>query len=173
MWHFGLDSLASDVLIGSAALLLVLASLRDLATRMVPNGIPLALTAVGILLSALEGRLVWALLAGLIVFSFAFLCWRMRWIGGADVKMLGAGAVLVPPTAAASFVLATGVAGGVLAVIYLLARHFVAAPPPAGTAARRGNVLVRAWRAERWRIHRGCPLPYACAIACGALMMLR
>ena len=154
-------------------LLLVLASLRDLATRVVPNGIPLALAVVGVAESTLQGRLIGAVLVGALVFGFAFLCWRMRWIGGADVKLLGAAAILVPPPAAVSFVLMTAVAGGVLALVYLLARLIVAAPPPAGTAARRGSLLARAWRAERWRIHRGCPLPYACAIACGTLLMLR
>lgn len=173
MWQHGIIPVATSLLLGLAVLLLVLASLRDIATRIVPNGIPLALAAVAIADSALQGRLLWGLLAGVLVFGFAFLCWRMRWIGGADVKMLGAAAILVPPTATASFILVTALAGGLLALVYVLARFVVAAPAPAGSAARRGSLLARAWRAERWRIHRGCPLPYACAIACGTLLMLR
>jgi hypothetical protein len=27
-------------------------------------------------------------------------------------------------------------------------------------------------RVERWRINRGCPLPYACAIAAGVVYMV-
>lgn len=173
MWQHGIIAIATSLLLGLAVLLLVLASLRDLATRIVPNFFPIGLALVGIAESALEGRLLLALVAGVLVFGLTFLCWQMRWIGGADVKMMGAAAMLVPPTACANFVLATGVAGGVLGLVYLLARRLIAAPPPAGTAARRGSLLARAWRAERWRIHRGCPLPYACAIACGTLLMLR
>ncbi len=173
MWQHGIISVATSLLLGLAVLLLVLASLRDLATRIVPNMIPLALAAIGLADSALQGRLLLALLAGALVFGFAFLCWQMRWIGGADVKMLGAAATLVPPTACASFVLATGVAGGLLGLLYVLARRLIAAPSPAEAAAHRGNLVSRVWRAERWRIHRGCPLPYACAIACGTLLMLR
>jgi prepilin peptidase CpaA len=33
-------------------------------------------------------------------------------------------------------------------------------------------LLARALRVERWRIHRGGPLPYACAIAAGGLFIL-
>jgi prepilin peptidase CpaA len=175
MWQHGIIPVATSLLLGLAVLLLVLASLRDLATRIVPNAIPLALAATGLAESALQGRLLLALFAGLLVFGFAFLCWQMRWIGGADVKMLGAAAILVPPTACASFVLATGVAGGALGLFYLIARRLIAAPAPcpAGASAHHAPLLTRVWRAERWRIHRGCPLPYACAIACGALLMLR
>ncbi len=173
MWQHDPMHLLTILLLGVAVLLLVLASLRDLATRIVPNSFPLGLALVGIAESVLAGRLVLALLAGALVFALAYLCWQMRWIGGADVKMLGAAAILVPPGACASFVLATGVAGGVLAIVYLLARRLVRPPVPTDAAVRPAGLLARAWRAERWRIHRGCPLPYACAIACGALLMLR
>jgi len=173
MWQHDTVSIVAGMLLGLAVLLLVLASLRDIATRIVPNGIPLALAAVGIADSALHGRLALGLIAGVLVFGFAFLCWRMRWIGGADVKLLGAAALLVPPTAVASLVLATAVAGGLLGLLYLLARRLIAAPPSRGAAARHASLLARVWRAERWRLHRGCPLPYACAIACGTLLMLR
>ena len=173
MWQHDIVPVSSFVLPGLAVLLLVLASLRDIATRTVPNGIPLALAAIGIADSALQGRLVLGLIAGVLVFGFAFLCWRMRWIGGADVKLLGAAALLVPPTSVASLVLATAVAGGLLGLVYLLARRLIAAPTSRGTGARDVGLLARVWRAERWRLHRGCPLPYACAIACGTFLMLR
>ena len=173
MWQHTLLPLATGVLLGAAVLLLIVASLRDIATRIVPNFIPLALAAVGIALSAVQGRLPWGIATGALVFAFAFLCWRKGWIGGADVKMAGAAAILIPPASAASFVLATSLAGGVLAVIYVAIRFLTVAPVPARPDSRRDTLVVRVLRAERWRIHRGCPLPYACAIACGALLMLR
>ena len=121
----------------------------------------------------MEGRLLWGLVSGIVVFALAFLCWRMRWIGGADVKMLAAAAILMPPAATASFVLDTAVAGGLLGLLYLLARRLIPAPRPATrVAGRQAGLLARVLRAERWRIHRGGPLPYACAIALGALFIL-
>ena len=173
MWQHSLVPIASGALLGVAVILLVLESLRDFATRIVPNRIPAALTVIGLLLATLHGRLPWALAGGAVVFGFSFLCWRMRWIGGADVKMLGAAAVLVPPMAVANLVLATALAGGLLAVGYVIARTLLAKPTAPGPDPRHDSLIRRVLRAERWRIHRGCPLPYACAIACGTLLMLR
>ncbi|MDE2006809.1 MAG: prepilin peptidase [Rhodospirillales bacterium] len=173
MWQHAIVPIATGALLGAAVLLLILASLRDIATRIVPNAIPLALAIIATLLAAFEGHLGWGLFSGALVFAFAFLCWRMHWIGGADVKMAGAAAILVPPASAASFVLATSLAGGALAVVYLVMRTLTAGPSPVRVDARHDSLIRRVLRAERWRIHRGCPLPYACAIATGALLMLR
>ena len=173
MSHDRLLPLAADALLAAGFLLLIAASVRDFATRIVPNFIPLALACVALAFSAVEGRPLWALLSGAVVFVLAFLCWRMRWIGGADVKMLAAAAMLMPPAATANFVLDTAVAGGVLGLIYLLARRLIPAPRPGlAKAGPRPSLLARVLRAERWRIHRGGPLPYACAIALGALFIL-
>ena len=173
MWQHQLLPLASGALVAVAVLLLVLASLRDFATRLVPNRIPLALGAIGLILALLHHRLLWSLAGGVAVFAFTFLCWRMRWIGGADVKMLAAAAMLMPPAATANFVLDTAVAGGVLGLVYLLARRLVPAPRPGlDRLNHRASLFARVLRAERWRIHRGGPLPYACAIALGALFIL-
>ena len=173
MWQHQLLPFASGALVASAVLLLVLASLRDFATRLVPNRIPLALGAIGLILALLHHRLLWSLAGGVVVFAFTFLCWRMRWIGGADVKLLTAASLLVPPVAVASLVLATALAGGVLALIYLIVRALLAKPARHHPDPLHDSLIRRVLRAERWRIHRGCPLPYACAIACGTLLMLR
>ena len=173
MWQHQLLPLASGALVAVAVLLLVLASLRDFATRLVPNRIPAALGAIGLILALLHHHLLWSLAGGVAVFAFTFLCWRMRWIGGADVKLLSAAALLVPPVAVASLVLATALAGGVLAVVYLIVRALLAKPARLHPDPLHDSLIRRVLRAERWRIHRGCPLPYACAIACGTLLMLR
>ena len=173
MSHDRLLPLAADALLAAGFLLLIAASVRDFATRIVPNFIPLALAFVALAFSAVEGRLFWGLMSGVVVFALAFLCWRMRWIGGADVKMLGAAAMLMPPAATANFVLDTAVAGGLLGLLYLLARRLIPAPRPG--LARQGprpGLFARVLRAERWRIHRGGPLPYACAIAAGFLFVV-
>jgi len=90
------------------------------------------------------------------------------WMGGGDVKLMGAAAVLVPPPLVPMFVAALSIAGAVLALMYLAARPLMPAP----ARQRPRGLLARACRAEQWRISRGGPLPYACAIASGFLFVI-
>jgi prepilin peptidase CpaA len=103
-----------------------------------------------------------------LVFVVAVLCWFRGWLGGGDVKLLGAAALAVPVTGVASFILGVGMAGGVLALLYLLARRLV----PAARVSTPGSLAARVWRAECWRIRRGGPLPYGVAIAIGGVLTL-
>ncbi|HUB10737.1 MAG TPA: A24 family peptidase [Acetobacteraceae bacterium] len=161
-------SLLTSGLVFAGAGLLLSAALHDFAARTVPNGLTAVLAFVGIALRALAGSLLPGLLVGVIVFVLAAVCWRRGWMGGGDVKLLAATALVVPPALALSFVTAVALCGGVLSLGYLLAPRFVAPP---GTE-RPHSLLARAVRAERWRIRRGGPLPYACAIAAGGLIIL-
>ncbi len=108
------------------------------------------------------------MVAGLVVFVLAAICWRRGWMGGGDVKLLAAAAIAVPPSLVLSFITAVALCGGVLALLYLVAGRMVAPPP----ASRPRSLLARALRVEQWRIRRGGPLPYACAIAAGGLFIL-
>jgi prepilin peptidase CpaA len=159
----------SDMLMVLAAALLVLAACLDILTRLIPNAIPLALAALGLALRVVDGSWPWALLAGGIVFALALMCWLRGWMGGGDVKLLGACALLVPPASVFSMVTLVGMAGGALAFVYLAARHLVPRPTPLPAARRPHGFLGRALRAERWRLSRGAALPYAVAIAIGSL----
>ena len=147
------------------AALLLLSCLYDWALRIVPNFIPLAIAVSGAVLRALSGNLATGLLAAAIVFFLAAVCWRRGWLGGADVKLLGAGTLLAPPASACGFVLATCLSGGVLALVYLLLGRLVAPPGPRAASA---SLLQRIVRVERRRLQRRGPLPYATAIAFGA-----
>lgn len=159
----------SDTLTIAAAGLLVLAACFDILTRLIPNSIPLALAALGLGLRLIDGSWPWALLAGGIVFAIALVCWLRGWMGGGDVKLLGACALLVPPLAVFPMITTIGIAGGVLAFIYLVARRVVPRPAPLPATLRPRGFLGRALRAERWRLSRGAALPYAVAIAIGSL----
>ena len=53
------------------------------------------------------------LLAGLLVFLAGAFCWRRGWLGGGDVKLLAATAVLVPPSLVVNLLLDVALAGGV------------------------------------------------------------
>jgi len=163
-----------EILLGGlAALLLGTAGICDLATRTIPDRIPLALILLGVAAQLDAGRLGVALLVAFAVFGLAALAWRRGWMGGGDVKLLAACALFLPPARVPGMLLATALAGGVLAGIYLFLRRVVTSPPGARASrppARR--FLARALRAERWRIARRGSLPYANAIAAGALFVL-
>jgi len=167
MLHDCLPLLTPALTIAAAGLLLVAAA-RDIMTRTVPNWMPLALAAVGATLAAANARLAWGLGFGLIIFVLCVVCWKRGWMGGADVKLLGAAAIAIGPSDAETFLVAVSLFGGLLALVYLAGRFVM--PRPAGK--RPNRMLPRVLRIEAWRIrHRG-PLPYACAIAAGSLFVL-
>lgn len=143
--------------------LLAAASAHDLAARTIPGLTCVAIALLGLLARDLAGELAPGVAAAGAVFAGAFLCWRRGWLGGGDVKLLGATALAVPPASVPALLAATAIAGAWLALAYLAARRFVTAP---GGPRPRG-LVARALRAERWRIARGGPLPYAVAIALG------
>jgi prepilin peptidase CpaA len=133
----------------------------------------LAIACFGVAAALAGGRLTISLALGLCVFIAAAICWRRGWMGGADVKLLGAIAIVLPPGVMAMFAVAMSVSGAFHAVIYMLARGMVTPPPPLPAhEQRRRPLLLRALRAERWRISRGGPLPYACAIAFGFVFVV-
>ncbi|MEA2737421.1 MAG: prepilin peptidase CpaA [Acetobacteraceae bacterium] len=147
--------------------LVLAASLHDIATRTIPNGLAVAVAAAGIATSAAGGYLFGSVLAATGIFVLSALCWRRGWMGGGDVKLLGAAALGMPASSIFTFVVAVAIAGGVLALFYVVARRLL----PFRTPSRPAGLVSRAARVERWRISRGGPLPYACAIAAGVLFV--
>jgi Flp pilus assembly protein protease CpaA len=150
---------------GAGALLAAL--LYDLGWRLIPNAVPAVVAGAGLLLRTTEGREAvihaGAVFAGVALLMLAV--WRAGLLGGGDVKLAAAASLFVPPPGVATFLLATALAGGVLATSFLLARPLLPVrirPAPRGAALPR-----RLARAEAWRIRRGI-LPYAAAIAAGA-----
>lgn len=152
----------------ASSLLLLVAGVCDIVTRRVPNGVPAVLCAVGIVLRIQSGDLIAGLGAAFAVFVLAFVCWRRGWLGGGDVKLLAGTALLVAPARVPGLLLAVALAGGVLAVVYVLLRAML--PDPDG--ARPTMRLLRILRIEQWRIRRRAPLPYASAICAGVVFML-
>lgn len=114
----------------------------------------------------LDGKLIPGLETGLTTFILAAFCWRRGWMGGGDVKLLGAVALGITPSLLPEFISAVALAGGALSLLYLAAKRFVPQPQYGAPPAR---LIRRILRIEGWRIHRGCPLPYACAIAAGTM----
>ena len=165
-------SLLTSALILLSAGVLLAATMHDIAARTIPNWTACALAPLGIALRAVAGDLPTGLLAGLVVFVTAAVCWWRGWLGGGDVKLLGALAIVVPPGEVLPFIAAVSLAGGVLAAAYVIARRLSVVPASPAPAAGRRGWASRVLRVERWRIRRGRPLPYACAIAAGFLFII-
>ncbi len=157
------------VLAVTALVLLVLAAVHDAATRTVPNWIAAALASLGIAIRILDGQALPGFAAAGLILCGCVLAWLGGWLGGGDAKLAAAFALVAPPGQVAAFVLATTLAGGVLALLYIALRRIV--PPP--TPGRRLGMLPRCLKAEAWRISRGGPLPYAVAIAAGGFYVLQ
>jgi Flp pilus assembly protein protease CpaA len=147
-------------------LLLLYVATIDVATRLIPNQICLALALLGI-----AGQLgnpmqvAQSLIAAAILFLLLFFIHMRGWIGGGDVKLLVALAIGLPLTGVIQLLTITALAGGVLALVHLMMRLL---PYPKLVPA--GSSLVRrVYAVERWRHLRQAPLPYGVAIACGGI----
>jgi prepilin peptidase CpaA len=163
-------TILSWALTAAAVALLVCAALHDLAVRTVPNLISAGILVVGVGLRLIDHSLLESLGVAGFCFIVLALAWRARFIGGGDVKLWSATVLLIPPYWQAEFLFVYRVllGGGVLAVLYISLRFVVHRPRP----SRAGSLLRRAMRAEAWRICRRGPLPYAFAIASGAIFSL-
>jgi prepilin peptidase CpaA len=161
------------VLAIGAAGLLVYAALHDLAARTVPNWLPIALLLLGLCARLSDHTLFSGLIVAGCTFVVLFVIWLLGAMGGGDVKLWAATVLLIPPLLQPEldFFLRVVVFGGVLAVLYLSLGLFVSKPK----GAHGGGLLRRLLRAEAWRISKRAPrapLPYACAIASGAIVTL-
>lgn len=156
---------------------LVWAAWSDIATRRIPNWVCVAVGVLGFGLRLQAGWVgaMWSLLAALALFAVLVFAHARGVMGGGDVKLAAAAALALSPPDIYGFVVATSLAGGVLAVLHLLLRRVLAEPVAVGRAPgiRAGDsVLRRVFRAEHWRIRRRGPLPYGVAIAAGGIWVL-
>ena len=166
-----LGLLHTGLLAASVALLLG-ASLNDVAVRTIPDQILLGILTIGVTLHLIDGALMSALVAAVAVFALGALCWRCGWLGGGDAKLLAACALLVQPARVPQLVLATALAGGVLACLYLALRRMTTYWRIPAHAGGSHTLAVRVCRAEWWRARRRGSLPYGCAIAAAAMFTL-
>jgi prepilin peptidase CpaA len=117
----GWSSLLSSGLVLASIAILLAAALHDIVARTVPNWMAATLAALGLVLQVLHGHPLTGLAAGLAVFMVAAFCWRRGWLGGGDVKLLGAAAIAVPPGDVVNFIVAVTLTGAALALAYLAA----------------------------------------------------
>ncbi|HET6607329.1 MAG TPA: prepilin peptidase [Rhodopila sp.] len=150
---------------------LLLAALNDIATRLIPNCLPIALAVLGVATRLMTGPTALGLscAVALGVFALLLLLHARGALGGGDVKLAAAVCLGLSPFAAWRFIVITSLAGGVLAILHILGRRAFSgsgtiAPAPNGSA-----LLTRVLRTERWRIARHGSLSYGVAIACGGI----
>lgn len=143
--------------LGGFAVLLLSAAISDLRSYTIPNALSGAIVALYFLflpafvpLPALAGTVLLAVLPAVALFLAGCVAFHFGIMGGGDVKLLSASALWAGPAHLDELLLATALAGGVLAVAFLAVRAFV---------ARRG------------RSH-ATILPYAVAIAIGGFTVI-
>ena len=155
--------------------LLGFAAWRDILTRTIPDTVSIALIVIGCAARFVYGweELAVSLLVGLGIFVvlLPFCSWGL--IGGADLKLLAALAVGLPPQTSLQLITAVTMVGGGLAAIYIVLNKLVVARRSVRSPAGRVNsVFWRIASVECWRIRRSAPLPYGIAIAIGATIVV-
>jgi prepilin peptidase CpaA len=150
--------------------LLLFAAARDVATRLIPDGVSIAIALAGLATRALVGwpEAGFSLLLGAAMFLLLLPLAARGWLGGGDVKLMSAMAVGLAPPQTWDVIVATVFAGGVLGLAYILGRHLV----PQTRVAGQASLLRRVMAVEAWRVRRRGPLPYAVAIAVGGILVL-
>jgi prepilin peptidase CpaA len=159
-------------LLAAAAALLCVASLNDVAVRTIPDLASVGVVIIGAALRLFDGTLFPGFVVSVAVFALGALCWRRGWLGGGDAKLLAACALLIPPVLVPQLVLATALAGGVLACLYLTLGRLMTLWRVPVHAGRSRSLVIRVCRAEWWRVRRRGSLPYGCAIAAAAMFTL-
>ena len=111
----------------TSLLLLLTAAGTDIWRYRIPNYLVLGIVgafAVYALAAANWPQLGWSLAAGLSVMIVGTVLFALRMFGGGDVKLLGAMALWTGFTDLQRFLLIMGVAGGILAVVWLVRRSY-------------------------------------------------
>lgn len=151
-----------------AALALAGCALHDVAVRTVPNTLLAVVALCALVLAAAQHRLPVSSAIFAVLFLASFGLWLRGWLGGGDAKLLSVCGLLVAPAAVPPMLLVTALAGGVLCLPYLPGKHLFSRPAPGRPALLHARLV----RCERWRLRRRGPLPYAVAIASGAIFAL-
>lgn len=143
--------------------LLARAAWQDLRHRRIPNDVLLGVLVLWLAYRPSIG-LVSASLAvavAIAVLTAGICAWRFGWLGAGDVKLLTVLSLWAGPDATVELLLVTGVAGGVLGLVALVAR--TSRPSPLGLPLADGASATRGLSAS---------VPYGVAIALGGVWVI-
>jgi prepilin peptidase CpaA len=160
------------VLLG-ALVVFCFAAITDLQQRRIPNLLVLAVVALAFLRMDLDFDVALALAdlkwSGLVLIG-GLIFWRLHWLGGGDVKLIFAGALLVGASAVTDFLVLTIILGGALGILAFadmwLERHYGWST---GLAFPRADMAVRDPDAA---VPRKASVPYGIAVALGGMFTL-
>ena len=149
-----MTSINTGIYIGVAAILFWAAA-TDLKDRRIPNIQPLLILGLFAVLAlsrliAEDGpmqALIWPALAGVIVFACCTVLFALKLMGGGDVKLMAAMALIAGPSLSASFLFYVAIAGGMLALAMIMHKWLIThaeEPPkiPYGVAIMAGGIWV-------------------------------
>lgn len=140
--------------------LLAAACASDAIRRRIPNAIPVAVAVLGTIAQASASGVRGAALgaaAMLALLALLMIPWRFGIFGGGDVKLAAACATWIGLQRVPLFLVATALAGGVLAAVLALRHvHLLYASGPTSPTPEAGKVRI----------------PYVFAICAGALVAL-
>lgn len=152
--------------------MLALAAASDVASRRIPNALPIVIAASFLVAGvAAPDRvdLVGGLWVAASIFAVGFLGFVFGKIGGGDVKLMAAMGLWAGPALAVDFLVLTALAGGGLALLYLLPELSYALRWIRATIERRAPQLRSVAIATDVKTE---GLPYGVAIAAGGVFVL-
>jgi prepilin peptidase CpaA len=153
----------SILLLTLLPVLMLLAAANDVATMEIPNWLNALIAVLFLPFAWATGMSLvdtgWHLLAGLVLFFIGYVLFALRLFGGGDAKLMAAAGLWFGTSDVFAFLYNTAVAGGCLALAYVVWTAYVArkhADPDIGFRQR-----LRAMAPK---------LPYGCALAAGAIL---
>lgn len=154
--------LAQILLLFAVPALMIFAAAYDLLTMTIPNRISLALIASFVAIALFLG-LSWTEFAmhigvGILVLAVGLGLFAAGWVGGGDVKLAAASALLLGFGHTLDYLMFSALAGGVLTLLILLLRR---APLP-------DAALRMVWLRRLYDPNNG--VPYGIALAVGAMV---
>ena len=137
---------------------LVAAAIADMRTFEIPNALSIGLLAAAVGYGLVTPVFDWLMHGASLVamFTVGLAVFSRGWMGGGDIKLLVALAAWTPLGGLLLQLALVGIAGGVLALVLIIARRGAAA------AGRSPETVPRMFRND-------APLPYAAAILGGAV----
>ena len=108
-------------------LAVIYGALSDAATYTIPNWVSYGLAvlfAVFVALAWQRTPVLWHLGLGLTVFFICMVFWKLRWLGGGDVKFVGAISLWMGPANILPFLILLSVLSAILVMALLYARRW-------------------------------------------------